>query len=1227
MILKVGILDKDYINLYDFNSVPKNNFTLYAKWVPKIINIYYFDGDNKLLYTGLAIYGKDTNIMLVDSLSLPRKGYDGFWVDSNGEKFTSLTIKNQLVDISLYERYEKKSFTIKFVDYDGGILKTDYNIKYQESAVAPTSPKRVGYTFKGWDNDFSSIEDNMTISAIYEINYYNVTFLNNDNSLIEVRKIAYDTIIPTDINYTIIEGYTFSGWLDNSTDSYIDKILSDITLKASYKINEYQVVFCDYDGSILSSQTISYNSSAIPPNEPSSRGAKYKFIGWDKSFTNINQNLTIKANYKMIKCTITFNSNNGQSSVITNVDFECDKMIGENMPSLSPTKPNYFMGGWNTSSDGLGIVVDKSFIPTDDLVVYTDWYEQINSNWIVSNNMLIGYLGNAKKVCLPIIDGVSIIGNGTNFITGLNINSTSSINDKILPKTSIVTDIIIPKGYIKVNNYAFYNIYGLDNVRFTLDSTCTEIGDYAFASNADFYSNYLYSKPYNSNTKQNEYSIDYYSIKSIRLPSSLETLGSKAFLMSINLEDISMEVDNSSFSTLNGVLYNGDKTELIAYPQNKKNSTFEILSSVKSINDYAFCYGGRIVNNDESSFDSLTSLTFEKDSNLTKIGNFAFEGRKNLINIDFLNASKLISLGECAFNFCGNKNYDFTNSILLENIGNNCFTCFYNGYYNYYNDGYMQSYTYKNSFIESIKLNTTSLKNIGDGAFFSSKKLTEIVLPNSLTIIGKFAFYNSNLSSIVLPNSLNDLGIKAFKNCSSLKTLTLSNSLKVLGDNVFDNCSALETINLSKNIDTISSTSFLTTSSIKNFGVDSENLNFKAVDGVLYTYDLKELVAYPENKNLESYHTLESTEIIRSYAFYNSKNLKNIYFDNSLKLSTISAYAFQNSVINMQLIITPSIENIGDYAFSSTQIVGVTILDGSKFTYLPNNCFESCIYLNNVVYEGSSLVTSYKNSVFRYCRSLVDNTKFILPESLISLSGYDILLGTGLETLAITKNINNIYCDSSTSNSPLYSGKLKTLTIDSNNTTFAVTNGILYKGTTLFYCPECIEVENNILTISSSIDKINNIAFNGNKTLTKIVLSSVSSIGGYAFAYSNIASIDFSNSNITSITGGSFFNCQKLQNINFGNYSNNITMIEYYAFYNCVSLTSISIPSKITYIGSSAFYQCSNLLTVNLLSKVPFKIENNTFNNKNTNFKTLGSSVATNYKNNEYWKYLASQIS
>ena len=85
---------------------------------------------------------------------------------------------------------------------------------------------------------------------------------------------------------------------------------------------------------------------------------------------------------------------------------------------------------------------------------------------------------------------------------------------------------------------------------------------------------------------------------------------------------------------------------------------------------------------------------------------------------------------------------------------------------------------------------------IGEGAFFSNDEITSVVIPDSVTIIGKYAFYGcSRLTAVTLGNGIDRIEFGAFYNCTSLTSIIIPDSVTSIGSHAFYTCSSLKTIN------------------------------------------------------------------------------------------------------------------------------------------------------------------------------------------------------------------------------------------------------------------------------------------------------------------------------------------------------------------------------------------------------------------------------------------------
>jgi len=71
-------------------------------------------------------------------------------------------------DVTVTATFVKEIYTVTFKDWNGDILEVDY-VDYKDAATAPADPEREGYTFIGWDTDFSEVTKDLLVTAQYEI--------------------------------------------------------------------------------------------------------------------------------------------------------------------------------------------------------------------------------------------------------------------------------------------------------------------------------------------------------------------------------------------------------------------------------------------------------------------------------------------------------------------------------------------------------------------------------------------------------------------------------------------------------------------------------------------------------------------------------------------------------------------------------------------------------------------------------------------------------------------------------------------------------------------------------------------------------------------------------------------------------------------------------------------------------------------------------------------------
>ena len=109
---------------------------------------------------------------------------------------------------------------------------------------------------------------------------------------------------------------------------------------------------------------------------------------------------------------------------------------------------------------------------------------------------------------------------------------------------------------------------------------------------------------------------------------------------------------------------------------------------------------------------------------------------------------------------------------------------------------------------------------IGSGAFKSEKKLTSIVIPDSVTLIDGDAFENqTSLTSVNIGKNVVTIGVSAFEGCTSLKTVVISDVTQYVYASAFEGCTALETVTLGKNVKEITGSAFENCTSLKTITI------------------------------------------------------------------------------------------------------------------------------------------------------------------------------------------------------------------------------------------------------------------------------------------------------------------------------------------------------------------------------------------------------------------------
>lgn len=210
------------------------------------------------------------------------------------------------------------------------------------------------------------------------------------------------------------------------------------------------------------------------------------------------------------------------------------------------------------------------------------------------------------------------------------------------PNGKFGRDYKIPDGVTDIGDYAFSGAAGIESVAIPESVTC--IGESAFS---DCYSLKDAVVPRNVNSIGEFAFSDCYSLKSVNIPENVSGIGRGAFFWCTHLESINVDEKNEVYASVDGVLFNKNKTQLLDYPDGKTDEVYTIPYGVDSIGIEAFyecknltnvVISDGVKNIGEESFESCVGLTnIIIPKSVTNIGPHAFGFCENLKNVTILN--------------------------------------------------------------------------------------------------------------------------------------------------------------------------------------------------------------------------------------------------------------------------------------------------------------------------------------------------------------------------------------------------------------------------------------------------------------------------------------------------------------------------------------------------------------------------------------------------------------
>ncbi len=521
----------------------------------------------------------------------------------------------------------------------------------------------------------------------------------------------------------------------------------------------------------------------------------------------------------------------------------------------------------------------------------------------------------------------------------------------------------IPDSVTIIGYYAFAYCNGLTNV--IIPDSVTNIEDSAF-SGCDALTNMTIP---DSVTSIGKWAFEFcYGLENVMIGSSVASIGSKVF--PCNLTNICVSTNNSTYTSIDGVLFTKDGKTLLRFP-GKKADVYSIPNGVTSIGASAFyeCY-------------KLTSVTIP--DSVTNIEDSAFSGCDGLTSVTL--SDSVTSIGRSAFSGCDKL---------------------------------------------TIMMIPDRVTNIGAWAFCNCEKLAIVTIPDSVTNIGYEAFASDNLRTLYVPASwegssmLDKAGVP--KGCTVLYgaavLLELSESsqsvtpfgstglsLSVVAnvpwtaqpsapwltvDPTSGSGNGTITYNVEANTVTNSRTGTISVTGggvTRTFSVTQKGM-VEIVDGIAWHYTVSDGTAY-----VGSGQFLGTTAVPTNTSGA-------IDIPSTLgghPVTGIAYYAFLECSGLTSLSIPDSVTNIVDSAFfECSGLTNMTIPD--SVTCIGAYVFYLCRGLTSVTIPDS--ITSIGASAFHKCSSLESVT---IPDSVTSIGMYAFEGCSGLTSLRIPGNVKSL---------------------------------------------------------------------------------------------------------------------------------------------------------------------------------------------------------------------------
>lgn len=373
----------------------------------------------------------------------------------------------------------------------------------------------------------------------------------------------------------------------------------------------------------------------------------------------------------------------------------------------------------------------------------------------------------------------------------------------------------IPVTVTTIGEYAFEHCESLTSITIPANttnmatgvfSTCTNLTDVVLDTKATELPGWMFA--------------NCHSLKEIIIPASVSSIGNYCFT-NTPIEYIHVAAGSKYYASVDGVLFKADKSEVLLYPENKRETTFTVPNTVTTIdkdiftNEYLaeliFEDGDQPLQIKDSAFARMTGLVkVELPDRLTRVGQYAFQSCSRLMFINVPATATNSTFGNSAFSGCyklmevcnestlpikaGDTKYGgiaaYAQNVYNPETGESIFTETEDGFLLFSKEESGETNVYVAAYLGD-ETEITVPENVTHiyGSAFANTKITKVILPEGLLVIEESAFENCDqLLEIEIPATVHTIGADAFNDCEGLSLVTVHENVTNMGNNAFNSC-------------------------------------------------------------------------------------------------------------------------------------------------------------------------------------------------------------------------------------------------------------------------------------------------------------------------------------------------------------------------------------------------------------------------------------------------------